>query len=102
MAADAAIVSTLLSVALIPSLAKYEIGAGYDLLGANGQLYRNVAVTDRMLILRFARRYHVRESGLTPDIPLGPFEGAPITAHAATGKTARLHARRDCSYLRTN
>jgi len=44
----------------------------------------------------------VRESGLTPDIPLGPFEGTPITAYAATGKTARLHARRDCSYLRTN
>lgn len=42
----------------------------------------------------------MREGGLAPDVPLGPFEGVPITAYAAEGKTARLHAQRDCSYLR--
>jgi hypothetical protein len=44
---------------------------------------------------------NVRDSGLAPDIPLGPFEGALITAYAAS-KATRLHARRDCPRLRTD
>jgi hypothetical protein len=40
------------------------------------------------------------ENGLVPDIPLGPFEGSPITGYAGSGKTSRLHARLDCSQLR--
>jgi hypothetical protein len=43
----------------------------------------------------------VREGGLTPDIPLGPFEGTLIPAYAA-GKAARLHARPDCPRLRAD
>lgn len=39
--------------------------------------------------------------GLTPDVPLGPFEGTPLTAYAAAGKTARLHASLTCTRLRT-
>ena len=41
------------------------------------------------------------DDGLTPDIPLGPFEGTLITVYTA-GKTARLHATRDCSRLRAD
>ena len=39
--------------------------------------------------------------GLTPDVPLGPFEGTPLTAYASAGKTARLHASLTCTRLRT-
>ncbi|TDD34696.1 hypothetical protein E1287_16040 [Actinomadura sp. KC06] len=38
---------------------------------------------------------------LPADIPLGPFEGTQINVHAAKGKSARLHADRSCSSLRT-
>ncbi|MFE4492427.1 hypothetical protein ACFRKD_08195 [Streptomyces niveus] len=38
---------------------------------------------------------------LTSDVPLGPFEGARVTLYAAGGKPAKLHAVRDCGYLRT-
>jgi hypothetical protein len=38
---------------------------------------------------------------LTPDIPLGPFEGMLILAYAAT-RAGRLHARPDCSRLRAD
>ncbi|MDT0438678.1 MULTISPECIES: hypothetical protein [Streptomyces] len=38
---------------------------------------------------------------LTPDVPLGPFEGATITVWAAPGKHAKLHATRSCSLLRS-
>jgi hypothetical protein len=44
---------------------------------------------------------NVREGGLTPDIPLGPFEGTLVPAYAAA-KAGRLHARRDCPRLRTD
>jgi hypothetical protein len=43
----------------------------------------------------------VREGGLTPDIPLGPFEGALIPVYTA-GKAARLHARPDCPRLQAD
>lgn len=43
----------------------------------------------------------VSEGGLTPDIPLGPFEGALIPAYV-TGKASRLHARTDCPRLRAD
>ena len=39
------------------------------------------------------------DGGLTPDIPLGPFEGTSITAYTAS-KSAKLHASRHCSRLR--
>ncbi|GAB3972360.1 hypothetical protein GCM10029978_049300 [Actinoallomurus acanthiterrae] len=39
---------------------------------------------------------------LTVDVPLGPFEGAPITVYAAKGKSARLHSGETCSSLRTD
>lgn len=42
----------------------------------------------------------MREEGLTPDVPLGPFEGMPVTAYAAQGLTARLHASKDCARLK--
>ncbi|SPT60099.1 hypothetical protein [Actinomadura madurae] len=38
---------------------------------------------------------------LPADIPLGPFEGTLINVHAAKGKSARVHADRSCSALRT-
>jgi hypothetical protein len=44
---------------------------------------------------------NMREGGLTPDIPLGPFEGTLIPAYAAT-KAGRLHARPDCPRLRAD
>lgn len=37
---------------------------------------------------------------LTPDVPLGPFEGTRVTVYAAGGKQAKLHAMESCSYLR--
>lgn len=37
---------------------------------------------------------------LTPDVPLGPFEGTRVTVFAAGGKQAKLHAVESCSYLR--
>jgi hypothetical protein len=41
----------------------------------------------------------MREEGLTPDVPLGPFEGTPVTAYAAQSLTAKLHASKDCARL---
>lgn len=38
---------------------------------------------------------------LTPDVPLGPFEGTRVTVFAAGGKQSKLHAVRSCGYLRT-
>lgn len=38
---------------------------------------------------------------LTPDVPLGPFEGASITVYSTQGKQAKLHATSTCSYLRS-
>ncbi|MGW2025211.1 hypothetical protein [Streptomyces decoyicus] len=38
---------------------------------------------------------------LTPDVPLGPFEGSPITVWSAQGKQAKLHTSSSCSYLRS-
>ncbi|MEU1371927.1 hypothetical protein ABZ454_38445 [Streptomyces sp. NPDC005803] len=38
---------------------------------------------------------------LTPDVPLGPFEGARITVWSAPGKRAKLHAAHSCSYVRS-
>jgi hypothetical protein len=39
----------------------------------------------------------MREVGLIPDVPLGPFEGMPVTAYAAQSLTAKLHASKDCA-----
>ncbi len=38
---------------------------------------------------------------LTPDVPLGPFEGVPVTVWSAQSKQARLHASSSCSFLRS-
>ncbi|WP_052808508.1 hypothetical protein [Streptomyces cyaneogriseus] len=38
---------------------------------------------------------------LTPDVPLGPFEGARVTLWSAQGKQAKLHSKSSCSYLRS-
>ncbi|MCQ9178626.1 hypothetical protein KMT30_06200 [Streptomyces sp. IBSBF 2953] len=38
---------------------------------------------------------------LTPEVPLGPFEASPIKVWSAPGKAAKLHAREDCSRIRT-
>lgn len=38
---------------------------------------------------------------LPADIPLGPFEGTLVNVHTAKGKSARVHADRSCSALRT-
>ncbi|MEU8787093.1 hypothetical protein [Streptomyces sp. NPDC048637] len=38
---------------------------------------------------------------LTPDVPLGPFEGTAITVWSGQGKQAKLHAKPSCSYLRS-
>ncbi|MBZ9645022.1 hypothetical protein [Streptomyces sp. PSKA30] len=38
---------------------------------------------------------------LTPEVPLGPFEGSPITVWSTQGKQAKLHATSSCSYLRS-
>lgn len=38
---------------------------------------------------------------LTPDVPLGPFEGVAVTVWSAQGKQAKLHAKSSCSYLRS-
>ncbi|MEE1783387.1 hypothetical protein PUR71_10740 [Streptomyces sp. SP17BM10] len=43
----------------------------------------------------------VYENSLTVDIPLGPFEGTPVTVHSAKGRNAKLHTTTDCSLLRT-
>lgn len=42
----------------------------------------------------------MRNEGLTPDIPLGPFEGMLVTAYSAASKDAKLHASRNCSRLK--
>jgi len=39
------------------------------------------------------------DGGLTPDLPLGPFEGVSITAYTPS-RSAKLHASRHCSRLR--
>ncbi|MFD8383058.1 hypothetical protein ACFV2X_31865 [Streptomyces sp. NPDC059679] len=36
------------------------------------------------------------------EVPLGPFEGTPITVYSAKGKNVRLHVARACSQLRTS
>ncbi|MFJ6619947.1 hypothetical protein ACIQOW_20525 [Kitasatospora sp. NPDC091335] len=41
------------------------------------------------------------DSSLTADVPLGPFEGTPVTVHTAKGKNAKLHAESTCTQLRT-
>ncbi|MEV4440823.1 hypothetical protein AB0K09_17730 [Streptomyces sp. NPDC049577] len=41
------------------------------------------------------------DCSLTADVPLGPFEGTPVTVHSAKGKNAKLHATRSCTQLRT-
>jgi hypothetical protein len=38
---------------------------------------------------------------LTPDVPLGPFEGSCVTVWSAQDKQAKLHAKSSCSYLRS-
>jgi hypothetical protein len=38
---------------------------------------------------------------LTPDVPLGPFEGAVITLWSAQAKDAKLHSTSSCSYVRS-
>ncbi|MER5886445.1 hypothetical protein ABT160_21695 [Streptomyces sp. NPDC001941] len=43
----------------------------------------------------------MRDSMLTADVPLGPFEGTKITVYSAKAKNARLHFRRECGQLRT-
>ncbi|MEV7359334.1 hypothetical protein [Kitasatospora sp. NPDC091276] len=40
------------------------------------------------------------DSALTADVPLGPFEGAPMTVHSSKGKTTKLHAAKTCPQLR--
>ncbi len=42
------------------------------------------------------------DSGLTADMPLGPFDGMLIQVHAGKGKNSRLHASDACSVLRTS
>ncbi|MER7850600.1 hypothetical protein ABTZ03_42475 [Kitasatospora sp. NPDC096077] len=41
------------------------------------------------------------DNPLTADVPLGPFEGTPVTVHSAKGRSAKLHSTTDCSQLRT-
>lgn len=41
------------------------------------------------------------DSSLTADVPLGPFEGTPVTVHSAKGKSAKLHTNPACTQLRT-
>ncbi|MGW7441959.1 hypothetical protein [Kitasatospora sp. NPDC054795] len=41
------------------------------------------------------------DSSLTADVPLGPFEGTPVTVHSAKGKNAKLHATTTCTQLRS-
>ncbi|MEV3970199.1 hypothetical protein AB0K68_18935 [Streptomyces sp. NPDC050698] len=38
---------------------------------------------------------------LTPDVPLGPFEGVAVTVWSARGKQSKLHTKSSCSYLRS-
>ncbi|MET8700048.1 hypothetical protein ABZW10_14435 [Kitasatospora sp. NPDC004723] len=42
------------------------------------------------------------DNSLTVDVPLGPFEGTPVTVHSARGRNAKLHTTTDCSQLRTS
>ncbi|WP_159395221.1 hypothetical protein [Streptomyces albireticuli] len=41
------------------------------------------------------------DCSLTADVPLGPFDGTPVTVHSAKGKNAKLHATPSCTQLRT-
>ena len=41
------------------------------------------------------------DSPLTADVPLGPFQDAPITVHSARSKNAKLHAGTTCTQLRS-
>ncbi|MEU9617313.1 hypothetical protein AB0D56_38255, partial [Streptomyces sp. NPDC048209] len=41
------------------------------------------------------------DSPLTADVPLGPFQDAPITVRSAKTKNAKLHAGTTCTQLRT-
>lgn len=38
---------------------------------------------------------------LTPDVPLGPFEGVAVTVWSAQGKQSKLHSKSSCSSLRS-
>lgn len=38
---------------------------------------------------------------LTPDVPLGPFEGVGVTVWSAQGKQSKLHTKSSCTYLRS-
>ncbi|MEV7776612.1 hypothetical protein [Kitasatospora sp. NPDC086791] len=40
------------------------------------------------------------DCALTADVPLGPFEGTPVTVYSAKGKNAKLHAATTCAQLR--
>lgn len=42
------------------------------------------------------------DSSLTADVPLGPFQDAPITVHSARSKNVKLHAARTCTQLRSS
>ena len=42
----------------------------------------------------------MRNEGLTPDIPLGPFEGMLVTAYSTASKDAKLHASGNCTRLK--
>ncbi|MFJ6141109.1 hypothetical protein [Kitasatospora sp. NPDC092286] len=41
------------------------------------------------------------DNSLTADVPLGPFEGTPVTVHSTRGKSAKLHATTTCTQLRS-
>jgi len=43
----------------------------------------------------------VLDSSLAADVPLGPFEGTPVTVHSAKSKNAKLHATTTCTQLRS-
>ncbi|MEU2119491.1 hypothetical protein ABZ567_28465 [Streptomyces sp. NPDC016459] len=38
---------------------------------------------------------------LTPDVPLGPFEGAVVTLWSTQARDAKLHSKSSCSYVRS-
>ncbi|GGX64704.1 hypothetical protein [Streptomyces hiroshimensis] len=42
------------------------------------------------------------DCSLTADVPLGPFEGVPVTVHSAKNKKAKLHVTSSCTQLRTD
>ncbi|MGX4733253.1 hypothetical protein [Kitasatospora griseola] len=44
----------------------------------------------------------MRDSVLTADVPLGPFDGHLVPIFAAKGKASKLHAHLGCSRLRVD